>query len=123
MRLLVVVLGLFIVSCGTTFEKLEQQAMACKNSLVQDENGGVRKRTQAEVDRDCEHLFQKATKAWDARHSKRENHVPKCPAGKVAVCRGPSCGSRIRRHQDAWDWSCQDRESIMLPMGGFYGTF
>ncbi len=112
MRLLVL---LFLVGCAATPEELNQKAMACMRSLVQDEDGSMRTRNAEELDRDCGKLFEARNRRAEADLF-REQGPPKCPEGMISFCNGPSCGSRPRNESDLRDYSCMRREDLRRMM-------
>lgn len=102
---------LFLVACATTTpEELDRQAMACMNSLVQDEKGSIRSRTPEEIRRDCGELFDKRDEAVQKRLDKERYQYPVCPGNKIAVCQGPSCGRPPRHERDYDDYKCASRD-------------
>ncbi len=112
-------LFLFLMGCASTPEELNNKAMACMRSLVQDESGGTRTRNAEELDRDCGKLFEARDKRAE-RDLIREQGPPKCPDGFIAVCRGGSCGRTPRRESDLRDYSCMSMTNFKRMMRGVY---
>ena len=103
---------LLLVGCATTPEELNQKAMACMHSLVQDEDGSMRTRNAEEVDRDCGELFE----ARDRRAEEtlfRKHNRSKCPDGFILICKGHSCGRPPRRESDLQDYFCMSQRDVM----------
>ena len=110
---------LFLVGCTSTPEELNQKAMACMRSLVQDEDGSMRTSNAEELDRDCGELFEARNRRAE-RDLMREQGPPKCPDGFIVVCRGGSCGRSPRRESDLRDYSCMSMTNFRRMMRGVY---
>lgn len=117
MKPLALLIPMLMIGCASTPEKLEQQAMACKHSLVMAEDGTIRTRNAQELDRDCGKLFERHLKALD-RQAFREKELS-CPEPFILVCRGFSCGRAPRREIDFLDYSCTSRDEVKEMMGVF----
>ncbi len=112
-------LFLFLTGCASTPEELNNKAMACMRSLVQDEDGSMRTRNAEELDRDCGKLFEARNKRAE-RDLIREQGPPKCPDGFISVCQGGSCGRLPRRESDLRDYSCMNMRDFKRMI---YGNF
>jgi hypothetical protein len=99
-----------------TPEEQEAEAWACKESLVLDEDGTTRKRTQEESDRDCGKLFEEYYKRLD-RDMMRERGKPQCPEGYILICQGFSCGHAPRSERDLQDYTCTSRDDLRRQLG------
>ena len=102
-------LFLFLMGCASTPEELNNKAMACMRSLVQDpETKVMRTRNAEELDRDCGKFFEARNKKLE-RAMIREQGIPKCPSTHISICDGVSCGRPPRRESDLRDYSCISR--------------
>lgn len=110
MKILTIIVSLILVGCGPTTKELQRSVEICKNSLVQGEDGEIRKRTQEEFQRDCQQQINDL--AESDRRANPSSEYPKCPRDMVSVCRGPSCGRAPRHESDLKDYQCVNRAEI-----------
>ena len=109
-------LFLFLMGCASTPEELNNKAMACMRSLVQDpETKVMRTRNAEELDRDCGKLFEARNRRAESDLF-REQGPPRCPDGFIPICQGGSCGRPPRRESDLRDYSCMSRADFRRTM-------